>query len=197
MSHVTTIRTPATSTRRGNDPASGCKTWMKMLSEVDPGAKNAFGFEGDFVQRGALLNSDEIPEGAVLLEAAGNDGSAKNTCAVYVLWQRRGDQFVECARAEGKEWAFELRGKAAELLNPPQPAAASTICCEASPEVVRLVVDLQRALIAEKALWAENRGSLEAIDDALMHLEDVARCIRDINDGPASSDEDIAQEMNQ
>lgn len=112
---MNTIRIPKTATRRGAD--AGCKTWAKLLSHVDEGATNGYGFAGEFVDRGALINDDEIADGAVILEAAGNDGSAKYVEPVFVLWQRRGSEFVELARASGKEWAFALRDVARDALS--------------------------------------------------------------------------------
>lgn len=186
---TTTIRLPKTSTRRGQD--GSIKTWMKVLSRVESGAKNGLGFEGEWCDRGALVNSDEVPANAVLLEAAGNDGSAKNTCPTFVLWHRRGDEFVQIARAEGSEWAFQLRDKAIELLTPSQPAAEFK---SASPALLKAFADFKAALESERALWLDNAGSREAIDDALSILVNVQNCLDDINDKPELTDEEFARE---
>lgn len=181
-----TIRLPQTSTRRGNDGA--IKTWMKVLSSVDENATNGFGFDGTFCDRGALINSTAIAADAVLLEAAGNDGSAKNTCPTFVLWQRQGDEFVQLARAEGKEWAFALRDIAIKALTPTVAESKS-----ASPALLKAFADFKTALEAERALWIDNAGSREAIDDALWHLVNVQDCIDDINDKPDETDLEFAQ----
>lgn len=126
---TTTIRLPATSSRRGAD--ADCKTWMKILLGVSADAKNGFGFQGEFVERGKLINSDDIPEHCALLECAGNDGSAKYPEQLIILWERNGDQITEIDRASGKEWAFKLRDVAGELVK-----LCSAPCNEAENQIV-------------------------------------------------------------
>lgn len=131
-----TLRLPATPTRRGGEPA--LKAWLKVLTFVSPEAKDGFGYEGKFVQRSALVNETEVPEGSVLLECGGNDGSAKHPCGVYVLWQRQGEEFQQLARAEGKEWSFALRDKAiAALANCAKPQATSQTAAEHDLALIR------------------------------------------------------------
>lgn len=111
---VDTIRTPGTSSRRGSDGKMKC--WIKLVTSVDVGATNGFGFNGDFYDRAKLYNSSVFPDGCVILECAGNDGSAKYPEVLMVVWQRQGDNFVEITRASGEEWAFALRDGVASLL---------------------------------------------------------------------------------
>lgn len=118
-----TIRIPSTISNRGEDGKS--KRWCKLLASVDHDAMNGFGFRGGFVERGKLVNTDDVPNGSILLENAGNNGSAKYPCALLILWKRCGDAFEEIARAEGDEWAFELRDKAIKTLSKQKEAATN------------------------------------------------------------------------
>jgi hypothetical protein len=144
-----TIRIPATETRRGDDRAAGVKAWAKVLKRVAKDAKNGYGFEGNFVTRGELVNDDEVDDGAVILESAGNDGSGKYPEPVYVLWRRVGDQFVELARAAGREWAFRLRDVARDALS--QPAVRVAVV-EDNVDLSRVSTDALRAELARRGV---------------------------------------------
>jgi hypothetical protein len=118
------VKLPRSATRRG------ALTWAKLLTRVDAKAQNGFGFEGRIVRPGALIGIHEMPEPAVVLECAGNDGSGRGHRRaedVYILWRydRRRGEWAELARARSVnwEWALDLRPIARRALEGPPPNA--------------------------------------------------------------------------
>lgn len=88
------------------------KKWAKILEKVEPDAKNGYGFSGDFVEVGRMV---DLPEGAVLLVYA-ETGSVADHRPKVTLYRVEGGELVEHARTWSWDWAFHVREKAIELL---------------------------------------------------------------------------------
>lgn len=110
--------------------ARGRKSFLKLLSRVDPDAQNGFGFEGCLLKRGAFVSlaqlqpSDNYPEIPVILEysvgpAEGIPGH-RRAPGLYVLWrwQAENHQWQEVGRSASAswEWALDLRPLAIRAL---------------------------------------------------------------------------------
>jgi hypothetical protein len=102
---MATIEVPDYSDRR-------FKKWAKVLTKVEPEAKNGYGFHGDFVEVGRMV---DLPEGAVLLVYA-ETGSRANHQPKVTLYRVEGGELVQYARVWSWDWAFLVREKAIELL---------------------------------------------------------------------------------
>jgi hypothetical protein len=91
--------------------------WAKLLFSVDPKARDGYGFEGDWLQRGIIT---ELLPGAVVLECAGyrtHRDQEDRRDRLYVLWKFTDEhEWVEVARSKERAWAQELRGPAATAL---------------------------------------------------------------------------------
>jgi len=88
------------------------KKWAKVLTNVAPDAKNGYGFGGNFVEVGRMV---DLPEGAVLLVYA-ETGSVANHQPKVTLYRVEEGELVEHASVWSWDWAFHVREKAIELL---------------------------------------------------------------------------------
>ena len=92
------------------------KKWAKVLTKVEPEAKNGYGFSGNFVEVGRMV---DLPEGAVLLVYA-ETGSVANHRPKVTLYRVEEGELVEHASVWSWDWAFHVREKAIELLGQKQ-----------------------------------------------------------------------------
>jgi len=106
---MATITVPDYSDRR-------FKKWAKVLTNVAPDAKNGYGFSGNFVEVGRMV---DLPEGAVLLVYA-ETGSVANHRPKVTLYRVEEGELVEHASVWSWDWAFHVREKAIELLGQKQ-----------------------------------------------------------------------------
>jgi hypothetical protein len=106
------------------------KAYLKLLSRVDPDARDGFGFEGALLRPGARVSAEQLrpsadyPEIPVILEysvaaASGIKGN-RRAPALYVLWRWKPEiqQWYEVGRAcsHSWEWAIDLRPLAIRAL---------------------------------------------------------------------------------
>jgi hypothetical protein len=109
----------------------GRKSFLKLLSRVDPNAHDGFGFEGKLFRPGARVEPAELrptsdyPEIPVILEysiapASGIKGN-RRAPGLYVLWcwRAEAEQWHEIGRASSYswEWAIDLRPLAIRALS--------------------------------------------------------------------------------
>ena len=106
---MATITVPDYSDRR-------FKKWAKVLTNVAPDAKNGYGFSGNFVEVGRMV---DLSEGAVLLVYA-ETGSVANHRPKVTLYRVEEGELVEHASVWSWDWAFHVREKAIELLGQKQ-----------------------------------------------------------------------------
>ena len=92
------------------------KKWAKVLTKVEPEAKNGYGFSGNFVEVGRMV---DLSEGAVLLVYA-ETGSVANHRPKVTLYRVEEGELVEHASVWSWDWAFHVREKAIELLGQKQ-----------------------------------------------------------------------------
>ena len=92
------------------------KKWAKVLTNVAPDAKNGYGFSGNFVEVGRMV---DLSEGAVLLVYA-ETGSVANHRPKVTLYRVEEGELVEHASVWSWDWAFHVREKAIELLGQKQ-----------------------------------------------------------------------------
>jgi len=86
------------------------KSWVKLLEEVDPEAKNGYGFRGRFLPQGRMA---DLEEGSYLLFYE-EIGSRKHRKPIVSLLKVEPDGTLStAAQAAGEDWAFFLRGPAA------------------------------------------------------------------------------------
>jgi len=90
------------------------KTWAKVVEHVDTSKTNGFAFEGDFVKLNQLI---EIEVPCWLLKFS-DEGSVKYHEPVVALYRvNENGKLEEKLRAEGRDWALQLRDRVAELIN--------------------------------------------------------------------------------
>jgi len=108
------VRIPRSSEVRGRPE------WGKLLTRVDPEAKDGFGFEGTFIAPGRYVEESELratpahPAIPILLECCllGKVQSGhRRSPMTYILWRYENRAWHEIARSEGLswEWAIDLR----------------------------------------------------------------------------------------
>lgn len=162
------VRIPKTSTIR-NRP-----DWAKLLTSVDPQAKDGFGFEGTYISPGRLVSEADLrptpahPPIPILLEMCllGETKRGKRSPMTYILWRYQGGKWHEIARSEGLswEWAIDLRPIAIRALQ----ASRGAIAEDATPDL-----EATAGRIAE--FLDEQIAALDAVDRArvLSTLHDV------------------------
>jgi hypothetical protein len=90
--------------------------WAKLLNHVDPLSIDGYGFDGEWVQRGAVTYAID---GAVILECAGFKTRRDQEAArgrLFVLWKFNGQTWEELSRSDDRDWAVRLRSRAARAL---------------------------------------------------------------------------------
>lgn len=138
------IRIPRTCSRRD------VSCWAKLLSSVDSGAHDGFGFHGIFLRCGreipesALWPDATYPRMPVLIECAGPVSTGCRNETLWVVWRYDQGRFLDIARSvsAGPEWAIEL-----------VPIARRAIERQAGPRVVKkpaqIATELARTLDRE------------------------------------------------
>jgi hypothetical protein len=157
-------RIPKTATRRG------AISYAKLLTRVDPNARDGYGFEGKLLQPGALIHESELgihdskPAAPILLECTDIEGihdagsrhyrNRRMWDKLYILWryERESSTWIEIARTQchSDEWV--------ETLREPARIALGKASWEVVPSVAETITRI--------------RGLL---DQELQNLEDGAR----------------------
>lgn len=159
-----TVRLPRSASRRH------AVAWLKLLASVNARAPGGFAFEGRILRPGGELAIAEIPEPAVLLECAGNEGGLghnRGEC-LYILWQYwpgapimpglSADK-AELSSANGQgEWHEAARAQSvdAEWARDLAPIAARLLTARKA-----MGVALSAAAVAERALEVLEAGLAE------------------------------------
>ncbi len=117
------IRLPFTSNRNQKPFAH-----LKLLTEVSPctlGGPFSADFKGKIYAPGAVLDAEELPDPAVVLECVGPIGLAKSGKQREILWvlwryERKLEEWIEIARAQSDntDWSLALREPALRALHP-------------------------------------------------------------------------------
>ncbi len=125
MDRPSEVRIPCSSTRRSQ------QIFAKLLTWVDPGAQNGFGFEGTPIRPGAMVPWDalwptpEHPRIPVMLECAGHpkpfSGHRRHGQPdTYLLWRFDPErcEWSEIARSASERWtwALDLRAVAVRVI---------------------------------------------------------------------------------
>jgi hypothetical protein len=127
--HENECRLPRSATRRD------AKTFIQLLTSVDPNAGDAFGFKGPLLRPGDTFLRAHLPVPAILLECAGvqgGHGHRRGECH-YLLW--RWDPYLDDWRDVGQaksvdsSWAIALRSIAIRELTvtPEAPSPISEL----------------------------------------------------------------------
>ncbi len=115
------VRLPRSSTRRG------LITYCRLLKSVEPDTIwGGWSFDGPVFRPGILINEQDLPRAALLLECAGAHpgGRGHNRAPVlYILWRYEGAEWLELARVSsvGRDWTVDLGPIAQRELRPPKP----------------------------------------------------------------------------
>jgi hypothetical protein len=145
------VRLPRSSPRN-------CRTFLKLLSNVDPEASTGFGFEGILLHPGSTVSeaelrpSDDYPVNAVVLEYAeipstGHRGHNRKD-QLYILWRFDRDRnlWIELGRSRSVswEWALDLRPLAIRALR-----EARILVPEIMPNVYEIALRISGVLDLE------------------------------------------------
>ena len=90
----------------------GKRCWARILTGVDRTKTTGYAFQGDWLTPGRMY---ELPIGTIVL-LGWESGSVSRRVKMAALFCVNAGGLEEVVRAEGDDWALQLRDKAAELL---------------------------------------------------------------------------------
>lgn len=90
------------------------KCWAKLVTAVNPDARNGYAFDGDWLRRGDAV--DLVP-GSVILVADDLGDPLRRNLQVMVYRVANDGDLVNLAFAQGNRWAAVVRDQVAEAVN--------------------------------------------------------------------------------